>query len=81
MFDKRKLAERIKVSLTTIYNWEKNKPELIEMIKNSYRYEKGESEAEKFLEYFYELPIEEQELYKTEIKLKALKIRKEEKKS
>lgn len=75
MLDKRKLAQEIDVSLTTIYNWEKTKPKLIKMIENSYRYEAGESEAEEFLNYFYELPLEEQELYKTEIKLKALKIR------
>lgn len=75
MIDKRKLAKDIDVSLTTIYNWEKTKPKLIKMIENSYKYEAGESEAEEFLNYFYELPLEEQELYKTEIKLKALRIR------
>lgn len=79
MLDKKKLAEKINVSLQTIYNWEKTKPELIKMIENSYKYEKGESEAEEFLKYFYELNLEEQELYKAEIKFKALKKRQEKK--
>ncbi|WP_228568964.1 helix-turn-helix domain-containing protein [Campylobacter sputorum] len=79
MIDKKEIAKRINVSLATIYNWEKTKPELIKMIENSYKYEKGESEAEKFLEYFYELSIEKQELYKTKIKLEALEKRQEKK--
>ncbi|CAD7287269.1 hypothetical protein LMG7974_00210 [Campylobacter majalis] len=77
MFSKKELAKKIDVSLVTLYNWEKTKPELIKMIENSYKYEKGESEAAEFLKYFYELDIDEQELYKTEIKFKALKKRKE----
>ncbi|WP_304342457.1 TetR/AcrR family transcriptional regulator [Campylobacter ureolyticus] len=79
MIDKRKLAKEINVSLATVYNWEKTKPKLIKMIENSYKYEAGESEADEFLNYFYELPIEEQELYKAEIKFKALKIRQKNK--
>lgn len=77
MIDKKKLAEKIDVSLTTIYNWEKTKPELIKMIENSYKYENGESDAAEFLKYFYELDKDEQELYIAEIKFKALKKRHE----
>ena len=77
MIDKKKLAEKIDVSLTTIYNWEKTKPELIKMIENSYKYESGESDAAEFLKYFYELDKNEQELYIAEIKFKALKKRHE----
>lgn len=77
MIDKKKLAEKIDVSLTTIYNWEKTKPELIRMIENSYKYENGESDAADFLKYFYELDKNEQELYIAEIKFKALKKRAE----
>ena len=80
MIDKKKLAEKINVSLTTIYNWEKTKPELIKMIENSYKYENGESDAADFLKYFYELDKNEQELYIAEIKFKALKKRAEKEK-
>ena len=75
MFDKKEVAKRINVTIPTLYNWEKTKPELIKMIENSYKYENGESDAAEFLKYFYELDQNEQELYMTEIKLKALKKR------
>lgn len=73
--NKKELANRINVTIPTLYNWEKTKPELIKMIENSYKYEIGESEAAEFLKYFYELDKDEQELYIAEIKFKALKKR------
>ncbi|WP_211437288.1 TetR/AcrR family transcriptional regulator [Campylobacter curvus] len=73
MINKKELAKRINVTIPTLYNWEKTKPELIKMIENSYKYEQGESDAADFLRYFYELDQSEQELYIAEIKFKALK--------
>lgn len=73
--NKSEIAKKINVSEVTLYNWEKTKPELVKMINQSKKYEAGESEAADFLKYFYELDVEEQELYKTEIKFKALKKR------
>ena len=75
--NKKELAERINVTIPTLYNWEKSKPELIKMIENSYKYESGESDAAEFLKYFYELDKDDQELYIAEIKFKALKKRRE----
>ena len=75
--NKKELAERINVTIPTLYNWEKSKPELIKMIENSYKYENGESDAAEFLRYFYELDKDDQELYIAEIKFKALKKRRE----
>ena len=43
--NKKELESRINVTIPTLYNWEKTKPELIKMIENSYKYEIGESEA------------------------------------
>ena len=76
--NKKELASKINVTIPTLYNWEKTKPELIKMIENSYKYEMGESDAAEFLKYFYELDKDEQELYIAEIKFKALKKRKEQ---
>ena len=75
--DKKEIAKRANVSLATVYNWEKDKPGLMEMISNSYKYESGESDAAEFLKYFYELDKNDQELYIAEIKFKALKKRRE----
>lgn len=75
--NKKELAEKINVTIPTLYNWEKTKPGLIKMIENSYKYERGESDAAEFLKYFYELDKDDQELYIAEIKFKALKKRRE----
>lgn len=80
IINKKELANKINVTIPTLYNWEKTKPELMKMIENSYRYEIGESEAAEFLKYFYELDKDEQDLYIAEIKFKALKKRKEKSK-
>lgn len=75
--DKKEIAKRANISLATVYNWEKEKPGLMAMIENSYKYERGESDAAEFLKYFYELDKDDQELYIAEIKFKALKKRRE----
>lgn len=78
MLNKKELAKKINVTIPTLYNWEKTKPELMKMIENSYKYEQGESDAAEFLKYFYELDKDDQELYIAEIKFKALKKRQKE---
>ena len=75
--DKKEIAKRANISLATVYNWEREKPGLMAMIENSYKYKKGESDAAEFLKYFYELDKDDQELYIAEIKFKALKKKRE----
>ena len=72
MINKRELADKINVSLATIYNWERTKPELINMIENHYKYIQGQSEDNELLKYFYKLDKHRQELYFTKIKLEVL---------
>lgn len=71
--DKKQIAKRIKVSLATMYNWEKTKPELIKLIEYGLKYESGEIEQNEILKYFEKLKKIEQEFYLSEIKAKVLK--------
>lgn len=71
--DKKSLARRINVSIPTLYNWEKTKPELIKLINLGLKYESGEMEQNEILKYFDELEKIEQEFYLSEIKAKVLK--------
>lgn len=77
---KKELAEKFQISLATIYNWEKTKPELMKVINGYYKNTQSESEGSELLKYFYELDADDQELYLAEIKLKALKKKKEKNK-
>ena len=72
MIDKRELAKKFNVSLATIYNWEKTKPELMKIIKTYYDNVEKESEGSELLKYFYELDTDKQDLYFKKIKLEAL---------
>ncbi|MGP1450598.1 MAG: helix-turn-helix domain-containing protein [Wolinella sp.] len=47
--DKKELAERIGISHRTIYNWEKEKPELIKLINLGLQLEAQIMETEKYL--------------------------------
>lgn len=72
MIDKRELAKKFNISLATIYNWEKTKPELMKIIKSYYENIEVESEGSELLKYFYELDTDKQDLYFTKIKLEVL---------
>lgn len=67
--EKKELAIRIKVSVATLYNWEKTKPELIKLInlglKDEMHFENDEENINKF---FNQLTKEEQEMYIAEMK-------------
>lgn len=69
---KKELAEKFNISLATIYNWEKNKPELMKIINEYYKKTEAESEGNELLKYFYKLTPQRQELYFTKIKLEVL---------
>jgi len=67
--DKKELAVLIDVSLATIYNWEKTKPELIKLINEALNLrEKINNDNDGINKYFNELSKEEQEMYLAEMK-------------
>ena len=70
--NKKELASKINVTIPTLYNWEKTKPELMKIIKTYYDNVEKESEGSELLKYFYELDTDKQDLYFTKIKLEAL---------
>lgn len=71
--EKKELALRINVSLATLYNWEKTKPELINIINNGIKLENGLIENNEIEKYFNQLNQEEQEMYLSEIKARVLR--------
>lgn len=71
--DKKSIAKRINVSLATLYNWEKTKPELIQLIEQGIQYEKGNTKENPITEYFNELDKNEKEMYLAEIKARVLR--------
>jgi len=48
--NKNELAEKIGISLKTLYNWEKDKPELIRLINQGLAFDKLIEDTEKNLE-------------------------------
>ncbi len=73
--NKKEIAKRIKVSLATIYNWEKEKPELIKLITNGIKFENGNIEEHEILKFYNQLDEEEKDLYLCEIKAKVYRKR------
>lgn len=71
--DKKRIAKRINVSLGTLYNWEKTKPELIKLISYGLKYERNEIETNEISKYFEQLEKIEQEFYLSEIKANVLR--------
>lgn len=67
--DKKKLSEDFNISLTTFYNWEKNKPKLIKIIKDYIEIEEIQNKEK-----------EKQKKEKIKIKKKLNKIKKSIKK-
>ena len=71
--NKKEIAKRINVTMQTLYNWEKTKPELIKLINYGLNYENGEIAQNEIIKYFNELEEIEKEFYTSEIKAKVLK--------
>jgi len=69
---KKEIAEKINVSLATIYNWEKTKPELLKLIKLGIEKEKGITKNE-INQLYEQLEEEEKEMYLAEIKARVLR--------
>lgn len=67
--NKKELAVRIDVSVATLYNWEKTKPELIRLINLALKDEVIENnEDENINTYYKQLTQDEQEMYLAEMK-------------
>lgn len=67
--NKKELAIRLDVSLATLYNWEKTKPELIKLVNLGLRDELAiDNEEENINTYYKQLTKEEQEMYLAEMK-------------
>jgi len=67
--NKKELAIRLDVSLATLYNWEKTKPELIKLVNLGLKDELAiENEEENISTYYKQLTQEEQEMYLAEMK-------------
>jgi len=71
---KKEIATIINVSLKTIYNWEKTKPELIKLINLGLK-KKEKKDKEEICKLIEELDKEEKEMYLTEIKARVLRKR------
>jgi len=71
--EKKELAVRINVSLATIYNWEKTKPQLISLIDKGIQLENGTAAKNEIEKYFNQLNEQEQEMYLSEIKARVLR--------
>lgn len=72
--EKKELAKRIKVSLATLYNWEKTKPELIKLINLGLKIELGTPKKESEIKHYFEqLNEDEKEMYLSEIKARILR--------
>ena len=48
--DKKELAKKMNISLKTLYNWEKEKPELIKLLNMGLALNKQIDETKKYLE-------------------------------
>lgn len=67
--NKKELAVKIDVSVATLYNWEKTKPELIRLINLGLKDEIIEAnEEENINTYYKQLTQDEQEMYLAEMK-------------
>lgn len=73
--NKKELAVRLDISLATLYNWEKTKPELIKLINLGLKVENNtfEENEEDIKKYYNELTEEEKEMYFAEIKARVMR--------
>jgi len=73
--NKKELAVRLDISLATLYNWEKSKPELIKLINLGLKVENNENTEDEndIKKYYNELTKEEQEMYLFEIKARVMR--------
>ncbi|AFL68266.1 hypothetical protein [Sulfurospirillum barnesii] len=72
--NKKELAVRLDVSVATLYNWEKTKPELIKLINLGLKDEIQDiNEEENINTYYRQLTEEEKEMYMAEIKARVMR--------
>lgn len=73
--NKKELAVRLDISLATLYNWEKTKPELIKLINLGLKTENNEAieNEDDIKKFFNQLSNEEQEMYLAEIKARVMR--------
>lgn len=73
--NKKELAVRLDISLATLYNWEKSKPELIKLINLGLKVENNENTEDEndIKKYYKELTKEEQDMYLFEIKARVMR--------
>ncbi|MBR8463994.1 TetR/AcrR family transcriptional regulator [Campylobacter sp. faydin G-24] len=72
---KKEIANKINISIQTLYNWEISKPNLYNLILSYYKkdLQKVTPIEQELLNHFRKLDETSQEIIATEIKLKALK--------
>ena len=73
--NKKELAVRLDISLATLYNWEKTKPELIKLINLGLKTENNEAieNEDDIKKFFNQLSNEEHEMYLAEIKARVMR--------
>jgi len=72
--EKKELAMIMDISLATVYNWEKTKPKLMELVKIGIEYKNGTiKEEQEINKYFRQLTDLEQEMYLSEIKARVIR--------
>ncbi|BCD60030.1 MULTISPECIES: hypothetical protein [unclassified Nitratiruptor] len=76
--DYEKIAEKLKIGISTLYQWKKTRPELYDFIINSFHItENGNNKKtdikKELCKYLEDLTQEELELYYHEIKARALR--------
>ena len=67
-----KLAKKLKIGKSTIYQWKKTRPELYEYIIKNFQNTENEEENE-ILKYYKQLEKKEKEMYLAEIKARVLR--------
>ena len=71
--NKKEIAAMIGKDLSTLYNWEKNNPELYKAVWNYYNKEDENLEIKEIYKLFKELSEEEKNYVKSEIQMLALR--------
>lgn len=66
--NKKEIAKRINVTITTLYNWQKTKPELIKLIEYGLKYENGgEIGQSEIIKYFNEIKEKKNNLMESKL--------------
>ena len=73
MIDKKEIANALEIELRTLYNWEKKRPKLYNIIiENFYKENEKISKFDELKKYFLKLTEQEQEYFLAKIKIKVL---------